>query len=891
MYSLNKNKAVTIAGILAILIGIFVITAWVFNFPGLEDISTQYVSMRFNTALCFILVGLSLYITQREKKKYQEVIFLSLSIFLAAISALSLSQDIFNFNSGIDQLFVTDRYSIAEKYPYPGRMAISVSSCFLIFSMAFIGFSFKNQFLKIVSQYLLHLVTAISAVAIIGYLFGVELFYTLTNEGAMAINTAILFFCLSIVASLLNPYLGITDLFTGRFVGNKMAKRLFILIVLTTLIFEALWLLTGQHGLYSVKTGVSLLTLGFLLASLLSIWYIAYWLNEIDQKRYEAETEIKLMNQELEKRVNERSAKLIDALEKLGEVELKFRTIAEKSMVGIYIYQKNSYIYVNPRFAEIFGYTAPELTDETDFVVRKIIEDEYQETVLKNIRLRLEGEVENLQYEVRGKKKDGATVFVEFYGSYAIINGEPSIIGTMLDVTERKMAEELILKEKKLLDSIINSLPYLFYICDENGRFLRWNKNLEITTGYTPEELGRLTAGNLTYEADRKIADEAEQKVFHEGYATVESRMVAKDGSVIPFLRIGASIAYENKPCFLILSIDISARIKAEEQLKSSEQKYKMLFDANPLPLSMVVKDDLSFVAVNEATARLYGYSKDELLKMKASDFRPKEDRDLQLESFQLEFSDPTDTGIIRHVKKDGTIIFVRLFVHDILFEGREIRLCLANDITEQLKAEELLQKSEANLKAIMDVTDEGYLLFTPEFSVIAYNPMAVKICSIHYNHNLALGDIVTDFIPRERLETFVTSAENALKGQNVSYEVKYVQPNGTEFWYSVRLFRITNEKDELISLMISMTDITDRKNAEGNLKSAYNSIQEHLASIKDMAWKQSHLIRSPLANLKGLATILEHDHFDMESLNYFRAELERLDKIIVEMAEDVSNL
>ena len=90
--------------------------------------------------------------------------------------------------------------------------------------------------------------------------------------------------------------------------------------------------------------------------------------------------------------------------------------------------------------------------------------------------------------------------------------------------------------------------------------------------------------------------------------------------------------------------------------------------------------------------------------------------------------------------------------------------------------------------------------------------------------------------------------------------------------------------------MLMALYDITDRKNAEQDLKSAYGRIQSHMDSIKEMAWKQSHLIRSPLANLKGLASILKNNESDPEVLNHIQNELNRMDSIIIEMAEDVSN-
>jgi len=84
--------------------------------------------------------------------------------------------------------------------------------------------------------------------------------------------------------------------------------------------------------------------------------------------------------------------------------------------------------------------------------------------------------------------------------------------------------------------------------------------------------------------------------------------------------------------------------------------------------------------------------------------------------------------------------------------------------------------------------------------------------------------------------------------------------------------------------------DISERKNAEENLKAAYKLVQEHINSIQDMAWKQSHLIRSPVANLIGLVALLKEDPVNSELMNFIGNELERLDSVIIDLAGDASN-
>ncbi|HTD41263.1 MAG TPA: PAS domain S-box protein, partial [Mucilaginibacter sp.] len=538
---------------------------------------------------------------------------------------------------------------------------------------------------------------------------------------------------------------------------------------------------------------------------------------------------------------------------------------------------------------EIFGYEPHELINTPNSPIEMIINDEDRATVRENVYARYRGEISNVHYEVRGKKKDGSTNWVEFYGSRVILGDEPTIIGSMLDITERKFAEELILREKALSDTIINSLPGVFYLLNDKGKFLRCNRNLETVTGYTSQEIEGLSAKDMIAEEDREIVSKAVEKVFKEGYAMVEAKGVTKDGTRIPYLFTGTSIIYENQLCLLGTGIDISSRIKAEEELRLSEQKYKLLFDSNPVPLWMIAKDDLSIIAVNDAAANLYGYTKDELLHSSITIVRLEEELKEQQERFRTEIKGATDLGVTRHVKKDGTLMYVQIIASDIVFDGREVRLSLTNDITEKMEAEELLKKSEANLQTILGTTDTAYALFDLDLKLLAFNQKAVQFAMEQYDHIPEKGDRIADYFPKDRFPQFMHLAGEVLKGKHINYEVPYPQATGTEFWYDVRLFPITNANKDILGLMMALYDITERKNTERDLKDAYERIQGHINSIKDMVWKQSHLIRSPLANLKALADMLKEHPTDTEVLDHFHTELNRMDAIIIEMAEDAS--
>lgn len=128
----------------------------------------------------------------------------------------------------------------------------------------------------------------------------------------------------------------------------------------------------------------------------------------------------------------------------LKESEMKFRSLVEQSLVGVYIIQDDQFRYVNPRFAEIFGYTVEEITDTKG--PRDLTLPDDWPLVQENIRKREAGEVEVLHYAFRGMRKQGDVVHVEVHGSRTFYEGRPAGIGVLMDITERLSAQDELVK-------------------------------------------------------------------------------------------------------------------------------------------------------------------------------------------------------------------------------------------------------------------------------------------------------------------------------------------------------------------------------------------------------------------------------------------------------------
>ncbi|MBF0345905.1 MAG: PAS domain S-box protein [Nitrospirae bacterium] len=145
-------------------------------------------------------------------------------------------------------------------------------------------------------------------------------------------------------------------------------------------------------------------------------------------------------------------------------------------------------------------------------------------------------------------------------------------------IKERKIIEEQILKAKMFSETIINSLPGIFYLFDKNGKCLSWNRNLEDVTGYSSNEIENMKPEDCFIREDKWLVYETMQQVFSKKRGTsIEATMCTKDGKQIPYYFNGLYIELEEKkPCIIGIGLDISQRKQLESQLSELNENLEI---------------------------------------------------------------------------------------------------------------------------------------------------------------------------------------------------------------------------------------------------------------------------------------------------------------------------
>jgi PAS domain S-box-containing protein len=254
-------------------------------------------------------------------------------------------------------------------------------------------------------------------------------------------------------------------------------------------------------------------------------------------------------------------------------------------------------VYYSPRWYEIVGYAGRESEIEhTIDAWRKHVHPDYRAYVDSRIRMHLE---QRVPYEVvyqfvlpdgetRWHRSSGQALFDE--------NGKPyKMAGSVSDVTHQKLVEEQVIREKEFANLIINSLPGIFFLVNVEGALMRWNNNLEVTTGYRKSELSGRAFISMLCQQEGKDARGVLRQAFATGSMSLETYMATRKGDLIPYYFYGIVFQYNGRPHLAGMGIDITLQKSTEEQLMASLDQIRELAthlqDAQELERKMIAQD------------------------------------------------------------------------------------------------------------------------------------------------------------------------------------------------------------------------------------------------------------------------------------------------------------
>jgi PAS domain S-box-containing protein len=542
--------------------------------------------------------------------------------------------------------------------------------------------------------------------------------------------------------------------------------------------------------------------------------------------------------------------------EALRESEERFRTLFENAPLGLFRSTLDGrFLEVNQALADILGYASPKavLEDVSDIARQIYVDEELRRKIIRE-SLVSRGVTRNVS---PFKRRDGTLLRANVYIKAIRDSSDRPIHleGIVEDITLRQQALEDLQAQREMLAAIFDQAPYIMLLVNEQGRVENINRHGERFAGRVKDRLLGLLGGEvlgclnsfhglgcgrntecLACPVRTRVA-----RTFETGVSILEeegSLTIRTQGRdvVVFFLISAARLLVHQKAMVLVTLADVTERKKAQEKVRESEARFKLMYEKAPLPYQSLDQNG-NFADVNQTWLDALGYRRDEVIGRNFGEFLHPD----WVDHFKLNFPRFKAVGEILGVefemmKKDGSWILVS-------FNGRISRdesgafnrtHCIFQDITERRRIEEELKESRMNLAALIENTDGGIWSVDREYRLIVGNSVFHENIRKFRGMPFEPGDSLLhpDF-EGQRLEVWRGYYDRALAGERHTVEAWRPFPDSGRFM-EYRFNPIHAPDGSVVGVTVYGRDITERKWAEEALRESEEKYRTTFESIPD---------------------------------------------------------
>ena len=569
-----------------------------------------------------------------------------------------------------------------------------------------------------------------------------------------------------------------------------------------------------------------------------------------DRKR--AEQEQDRHRQKLETMVKERTAELLGAVEQLQaevterrraedelrESEEKYRSLVEDINEVVYMVDSDGVLlYVSPSIESFGGYSVEEVEGHN---FAEFIHEDDLPRLIENYRSVIDGKAEANEYrmktksgELRWMRTSSRPVFVE--------GGVFGVHGVLMDITERKQAEDALRESEEKLRLMFESISDGVTVTDLEGNFVDANDAAIHMFGCkSRKELIGRNGIEFVAERDRDKATKTIRQVRKKGRARdVQYKLLRKGGLEFDSEWSAALMrdSEGNPTGFIYVVRDITERKGLEKEIRDSEERMRIMFESVADGM-LVCGLEGNIEKANDAALRMSGYRREDIVGRNVMDFMLPEEREKAVRELQQTLAVGLDSRAIEYTLLGANGRKIEAEFSASLMKDSEGNLVgivgIARGISERKRMENALRESEEKLRGIFDSIRDGIVLTDLELNVLEANDAVVRMAGFDTREEL-VGRNTLDFLMPEDREKAAAPLPEAVEGRPVEmgdYKVKSAR--GEEFDSHVGITMLHDSDGSLSGFVAVVQDVTEQRRMERALRESEEKLRTTFESIGD---------------------------------------------------------
>ncbi len=530
-----------------------------------------------------------------------------------------------------------------------------------------------------------------------------------------------------------------------------------------------------------------------------------------------------------------------DALRKSEEC---YRGILDSMREGYFeVDLKGNLVFFNGSVAKNLGYSEDELRGMN---FRQYMDEENVKKVYNAFnRVYSTGETE-VAFDWEIATKQGQKLIIE--SSVSLIRDERGrpigFSGVVRDFSRHKREEAELLVAAGKYFSLLENIGTSYHEMDLKGNFTFFNNILSRDLGYTREELMGMNYRVYTKPENLEWVKSFFSEIFRTGKAKTLSNyeVIRKDGSTYN-IELSTNVLRDasDKPIgFQCVARDITERIRAEQALKESEEKYRTVLE---IMNEGYFENDLkgNFTFANDAACRLMGYKHDELIGLNYSKIHPPDVAQFLKEVYTRAYQTgkPEFLAEYQIIRRDGSRRTHQLNMMPVQGSSGKPAFFrnLVRDVTDRKAAEEALTKSEEKYRTILESMDEGLYETDMKGNYTFVNEAGCRI--VGYECDELIGKNSSMLHSRETLEYIVSVYNEMMKTGKTGILMDYeaIRKDGSITIHQANAAFILDETGKRIGTRALVRDVTDRKRAEDDLRKSEARYRIIAENVHDTIW------------------------------------------------------